>query len=113
MAHQFYTSVVDAFRYINLAFEYRYNPALSAVISHLLCLDDGIECFHYAFWFVLQYYLYCLCREFIWFACLPFPVVAICFFTSSNEKHSTGPSVVGNSSSRSLGVFLKYIASDV
>ena len=33
----------------------------------------------------------------------PFPIFAICFFTSSNEKHSTGPSVVGNSSSCSLG----------
>ena len=32
----------------------------------------------------------------------PFPIFAICFFTSSNEKHSTGPSVVGNSSSCSL-----------
>ena len=34
----------------------------------------------------------------------PFPIFAICFFTSSNEKHSTGPSVVGNSSSCSLGL---------
>ena len=34
----------------------------------------------------------------------PFPIFAICFFTSSsNEKHCTGPSVVGNSSSCSLG----------
>ena len=33
----------------------------------------------------------------------PFPIFAICFFTSSNEKHSTGPSVVGNSYSCSLG----------
>ena len=33
----------------------------------------------------------------------PFPILAICFFTSSNEKHSTGPSVVGNSCSCSLG----------
>ena len=32
-----------------------------------------------------------------------FLIFAICFFTSSNEKHSTGPSVVGNSSSCSLG----------
>ena len=33
----------------------------------------------------------------------PFPIFAICVFTSSNEKHSIGPSVVGNSSSCSLG----------
>ena len=33
----------------------------------------------------------------------PFPIFAICFFTSSNENHSTGPSVVGNSSSCSHG----------
>ena len=26
----------------------------------------------------------------------PFPIFVICFFTSSNEKHSTGPSVVGS-----------------
>ena len=32
-----------------------------------------------------------------------FPIFAMCFFTSSNERHSTGPSVVGNSSSCSLG----------
>ena len=33
-----------------------------------------------------------------------YPIFAICFFTSSNEKHSTDPSVVGNSTSCSLGV---------
>ena len=33
----------------------------------------------------------------------PFHIFAICFFTSSNESHSTGPSVVGSSSSCSLG----------
>ena len=32
----------------------------------------------------------------------PFPIFAICFSTSSNEKHSTLPSVVGDSSSCSL-----------
>ena len=35
----------------------------------------------------------------------PFHIFAICFFTSSNEKHCTGPSVGGNSSSCSLGFF--------
>ena len=33
----------------------------------------------------------------------PFPIFAICFFTSSNVKHCTGPSAVGSSSSCSLG----------
>ena len=43
--------------------------------------------------------------EFIWPQAFPFsiPIFAICFLTSSNEKHSTGPSVVVNSSSCSLG----------
>ena len=66
MAHQFDTSVVVAFHYITLAFEYRYHPALSPVIWHLVCPEDVIKCFHYAFWFVIQYDMDCLYREFIW-----------------------------------------------
>ena len=46
----------------------------------------------------------CLYKEFIWPTCFSFPIFAICFFTSSNEKHYTGSSVVGNSSSCSLGL---------
>ena len=90
MAHQFDTSVVVAFQYITLAFEYRYHSALSPVIWHRVCPEDVIKCFHYAFLFVIQYD--------IWTASMgsssgpqafPFPIFAICFFTSSNEKHST------------------------
>ena len=33
----------------------------------------------------------------------PFRIFAICFFTSSNEKHCTAPSVVDSSSGSSLG----------
>ena len=33
----------------------------------------------------------------------PFPIFAICFFTSSSVNHSTGPSVFGNLSSCCLG----------
>ena len=92
MAHQFDTSVDVAFQYITRAFEYRYHPALSPVIWHLVCPSEY--------------------SNMIWTASIgsssgpqafPFPIFAIWFFTSSNEKHSTGPSVVGNSSSCSLG----------
>ena len=86
-----------------LAFEYRYHPALSPLHWYVVCPEDVIECFHYAFWFVFQYDLDCLYREFIWPQAFPFPIFAICLFTSSNDQHSTGPSVVGNSSSCSLG----------
>ena len=40
MAHQFDTSVVIAFRYSTPAFEYRYHPALSPAIWHLVCPED-------------------------------------------------------------------------
>ena len=48
---------------------------------------------------LFQYHLDCFYREFIWCACLPFPVFAICFFISSIEKHSTDLSVFSDSSS--------------
>ena len=35
-----------------LAFEYRYHPALSPLHWYIVCPEDVIECFHYAFWFV-------------------------------------------------------------
>ena len=69
---QFDTSVVFAFQYTTLAFEYRYHPALSPVIWHLLCLEDVIECFYYAFWFVFPYHVDCLYRELIWTAWFSF-----------------------------------------
>ena len=78
-------------------------PALYPLHWYIVCPEDVIECFHYAFWFVFQYDLDCLYREFIWPQAFPFPIFAICLFTSSNDQHSTGPSVVGNSSSCSLG----------
>ena len=65
MAHQFDTSVVVAFQYTTLAFEYWYHPALSPVIWHHVCHEDVIECFHYALWFVFQYDQDCLHRKFM------------------------------------------------
>ena len=53
MAHQLYTSVVVAFQYTLLALTYSNHAALSPVIWHLVCPEDVIACFDYAFWFVL------------------------------------------------------------
>ena len=100
MAHQF---VVVAFQYITLAFEYRYLLLFLQTFGILFVLGMLLNAS------TMHSGLY---SNMIWIASIgsssgpqdfPFPIFAICFFISSNETHCTGLSVVGNSSSCSLG----------
>ena len=90
MAHQFDNSVVVAFQYITLVFEYIVTILLfleSFGIFIVLRMLLNASIMHSGLYSNGNYHLDCLYREVHWSACLSFPIFAICFFTSSNEKY--------------------------